>query len=357
MSVVNHTPFPALAFRQYNLAGNLNGVVVVQGTFYLSRGGPLLPAREQVPLRTQDEYEGDPHGTSCVGQTALVPFKPGTDVTFIGDTYAPGSIALPCWDCALTAGPVSKTLRVHGPRWWEPVVETQTTGLIFKKTIETLAGWRLSEAEPARSVALDWTLAAGDAWNKASANPLDAPLNPIGRMPPPTAPESRGDRIAAPRIESPARPLRDWRQAPPPESFGHVPPWWRQRLPLAGTFDQTWLEIRHPLLPADFDYRFWQSAHPDLIVPGWLGGGEPFELVNLLPDAERLRGRLPGIGLSMRLPRGDGFGTADLNLDGVYFDMRPGAGHVVLTWRAGFPWPDGKGEPEIAPRSPIGELV
>ncbi len=31
MTVDNHTPFPALAFRQYNMAGDLLGVGVARG--------------------------------------------------------------------------------------------------------------------------------------------------------------------------------------------------------------------------------------------------------------------------------------------------------------------------------------
>ncbi|MDO5622439.1 MAG: DUF2169 domain-containing protein, partial [Paracoccus sp. (in: a-proteobacteria)] len=97
------------------------------------------------------------------------------------------------------------------------------------------------------------------------------------------------------------------------------------------------IKNRHPLLPQDFDFRFWQCAHPDLITRGWLHGDEPFELCNLLRGHPRLSGRLPAIRLQMRLPVSGGTGVAPFVLDGVHFDMRPGIGCVFLTWRAGFP--------------------
>ncbi|MFD1747401.1 DUF2169 domain-containing protein [Rhizobium helianthi] len=82
MSVENHTPFPALAFRQYNMAGDMMGVVVARGTFKLTKDGPLRLADEQYPLVMSDTYEGDPHETPQVACTDLAPFKPGTDITW-----------------------------------------------------------------------------------------------------------------------------------------------------------------------------------------------------------------------------------------------------------------------------------
>ena len=45
MSVDNHTPFPALAFRQYNMVGDMMGVVVARGTFKLGAGTDLIKKR------------------------------------------------------------------------------------------------------------------------------------------------------------------------------------------------------------------------------------------------------------------------------------------------------------------------
>lgn len=58
MSILNHTNFPALAFRQYNLQGSLNGVIVVRGAFKLVDDGPLKPIKEQPSLILSDTYSG-----------------------------------------------------------------------------------------------------------------------------------------------------------------------------------------------------------------------------------------------------------------------------------------------------------
>lgn len=359
MSVINHTPFPALAFRQYNLAGNMNGVVVVQGTFNLVDGGPMETAPDQLPLQMTDEFEGDPFASSMTAQTALVPFKPSSDVTFIGSTFAPGGKALRSWCCAIGVGSVSKKLRVTGPRDWVPLIVRRKKGLLQKEIVEEIAGWKLTEPEPVAEVPIDWTLAACDLAQNLAANPETAPngLNPLGIGWISGKPGAKDARFAAPQIENPDRPLKAPDQKLAPEGFGYISPWWKTRLQYAGTYDDNWLKNRHPLLPQDFDFRFWQSAHPDLISAKWFRGDEAYRLENLVYGHPDLRGHLPGIAMRMRLPRGDGFGLADFVLDGVHFDLRAGKAHAVLTWRTGFPWPDGQGTPEIAAYSLLAEVA
>lgn len=350
MSVVNHTPFPALAFRQYNLAGNMNGVVVVQGTFNLIEGGAMEPADDQLPLQMSDEFEGDSFSSSMIAQTALVPFKPSGDVTFVGSTFAPREKALKSWICAIGVGPVSKRLRVTGPRDWVPLIVRHKKGLLQKEIVEEIAGWKLTDPEPVTEVPIDWTLAACDLAQNLAPNPETAPnaQNPLGIGWISGQPRSKEARFAAPQIENPDEPLKTPDQKLAPEGFGYISPWWKTRLQFAGTYDDDWLKNRHPLLPQDFDFRFWQSAHPDLISKTWFRGDESYHLENLVYGCPDVRGTLPKIGLRMRLPRGDRFGLADFVLDGVHFDLRSGKAHAVLTWRTGFPWSDGKGMPEIA---------
>jgi hypothetical protein len=52
------------------------------------------------------------------------------------------------------------------------------------------------------------------------------------------------------------------------------------------------MKHRHPLVPEDFDERFYQSAPADQQAPGFLTGGEPVVLMNL-SSQELLRFTLP----------------------------------------------------------------
>ena len=131
----------------------------------------------------------------------------------------------------------------------------------------------------------------------------------------------------------------DWRSTPEPQGFGLVSPWWQFRQQYSGTYDDGWREERHPLLPRDFDARFWQAAHPDLIATPHLKGDENYELVNLSSQHPVAKGSLPGLTLGVHCSREDRDEWHVLKLDGVQFDWR-NDGRVLLTWRIRFPLPE-----------------
>lgn len=343
MSVDNRTPFPSLAFRQYNLAGDLLGVVVARGTFKLTNGGPLQIADKQYPLVMSDTYDGDPHLTPQMACTDLAPYKPATDVTFLGAAFAPAGKPASSWTCGLRVGPVEKRLRVHGPRFWNAKIRKTWIGLIDRSKEDALEGWELSEGQPVAYVPLDWRLAFGGKTEKETveANPIGIGLVDEARF-------KDQAKWPAPQIEAENRPIRFVRDRPQPAGFAPISPFWKDRADLAGTYDDEWLEKRHPLLPEDFDYAFWQSAPRDQITENWLYGNEPFELTHLLPGYEVLKGFLPKITLQLAMNQSNGWEAGPMVLDGVHFDMRPGIGRVFLTWRIGFPWPERRGLPVLS---------
>lgn len=67
-----------------------------------------------------------------------------------------------------------------------------------------------------------------------------------------------------------------------PAGWGVVGRGWPTRLPFAGTYDEKWLNERHPWLPKDFDFAYWNCATPDLQVHH-LTGNEIITFTNMLP--------------------------------------------------------------------------
>jgi hypothetical protein len=100
----------------------------------------------------------------------------------------------------------------------------------------------------------------------------------------------------------------------------------------AGTFDKAWRAERSPKMPADFNYRFYNGAHPDLQVKGFLAGNEPVELINLTPEGH-MRFALPGIIPRCRVLRARQKEEEKivLNLDTVFIE--PGRQRFCLVWR------------------------
>lgn len=343
MELINRLPFPAMAFRQFDANGDLDCVVSVRGTFEHVQNGRLRLCRGQEDFQWEDAYDGDPHAGPLLRQTDLTPEKAGTDITFLGNAYAPGSTPAPSWQIGLQVGQLSKRLEVHGARFWRPVVKEKWAGFSAKEAKRVLTDWQLTEAEPASSVPICWSKAyggqipgTGDPENETPAD-VEA-RNPLGcgivnlDMPWDHTP------VAAPQITLPGEKL-NWREPTVPQGMGLVSPWWRSRQQYAGTYDDTWLNDRHPLLPKDFDARFWQCAHPDLIATPWLEGNEEYLLENLHPELSFAKGALPDVKLGVHCRREDCGEWHLLDLDGVFFDWR-GDSRVVLTWRTRFPLHD-----------------
>lgn len=340
MELDNRLTFPAMAFRQFDAAGELDCIVSVRATFTHVQDGIIDIAREQESFQWEDAYEGDPHQTVLLRQSDLTPDKPGTDISFLGKAWTPSKEPQKSWRASIRVGGVSKEIEVCGQRFWQPVIKEKWAGFSAKEPKRVIRDWMLTDPELARQVTICWTNAfggiipgTGDTETDISAdverrNPLGCGIVNLD-MPADTPP------VRAPQITLPGERL-DWKEAPEPQGFGLVSPWWRSRQQYTGTYDDAWVAERHPLLPRDFDNRFWQAAHPDLIAAHHLRGDENYELRNLHPDYSVAKGQLPGLTLGVRCQGEDSDDWYVLKLDSVQFDWR-NDGRVLLTWRARFP--------------------
>lgn len=316
----NDTPFAAMGFAQLHRDGGLMACLAVRASYILGADGTLdLLGKQEIVLA--DEHEGDPHRTPMIRVGDLIPFKPVADVTVVGSAHAPESRPAKIWTVALSVGGHSAALRVHGPRHWVP-------GLTLLKPT-----WKLGEAEPAETVALDYGLAAGGRHLGDPGGEADR-RNPIGPGIAHIEHTRPGRAFSAPQIDTAAAPVAGPYDAPEPQGFGPIPPWWVQRQRHAGTYDAAWKAERHPRLPADFDYRFYQTAHPSLILPGYLRGDEAVRVEGCRPGGKPLAFTLPGL-----VPVADHAWDDEravrsrLNLDGLHLDLRGDSPRLDLTWR------------------------
>ena len=339
-----------MAFRQLDLAGEMECVVVARGRFSLRLDAPMILDHRQPDLNWQDTYQGAPHSSSLLHATDLTPFRPGTDVSILGDAYAPGDKPLPFWTCGIQiSNRLDRVLRVTGPRRW--VVRSTKTRLGPLKLTQggQPNAWQVTEPDLARSVPLDWALAYGGPTLGLPDNESPSPVmldNPLGIGVIDLLRTAIDRDYPAPQIEWADAPIQSFNAsevAPAPAGFGLASPWWPCRLRHAGTYNEQWLEHRHPLLPEDFDDRFWQSAPPKMVVEPWLQGDESFILSNLHPDYPRLSGFLPRSRMVVRvhLPRAV-VEDRELALDSLQFDLRPGLFECQITWRTRFPLPDAR---------------
>lgn len=340
MELDNRLPFPAMAFRQFDTEGDLDCIVAMRGTFIHVQDSVVEVLREQESFQWEDAYEGDPHRTVLLRQSDLTPDKPGTDISFLGDALSPSKEPEKSWTISIRVGNVAKEIDVCGPRFWQPVIKEKWAGFSAKRPKRVISGWTLGEPEPTRQVSVCWKNAYGGVIpgtdDAEGSTPADVERrNPLGcgivtlDMP------ADAQIVRAPQITACGETL-DWRDAPEPQGLGLVSPWWCSRQQYTGTYDDAWLKERHPLLPRDFDTKFWQAAHPDLIATPHLRGDENYELHNLHPEHRIAKGRLPGLTLGVHCQREDRDEWHVLKMDSVQFDWRKD-GRILLTWRARFP--------------------
>lgn len=318
----NATPFAALGFEQWHRDGPTMGVVTVRGRYILSEDDRLCLADDQ-QIVFGDEYQGGPSSGCLVRTGDIVPHKPSADITAAAKSYPIIEDQAASWECGIRVAALKYIIRCYGRRYWEP-----------KPRRRGEVEWRLSEPELSKGISLDYRAAGG---GRVVGDPQGSVshFNPLGRgiLHPRYTPTDQ--RYEAPSVDSEAAPILDPFTEVEPQGFAPIPPFWKSRLQHAGTFDDGWLEERHPRLPKDFDYRFYQSAHPSLVYPGYLSGEETVAVAGLTADRRVRRFTLPRANLMTTFQFVGGQSISlPMNLDGLHLDFRnEGELLVELTWR------------------------
>ena len=298
---------------------------IVKGAFVLSSSGALEALAEPAPVDLAGTRNGPEEDSSYKYEPEVAFVKPATDVVLIGHAHAPSPGARVV-DVGVKVGPVQKIVRVFGDRFWvkqgRDVVATRP---------------QLFERMP-----LVYERAYGG-WDKADPDERQwrfDPRNPVGRgFGDPLRMVGEGS-LPMPNLEDPHHPIKRYGDVPPPAGFGFVSPDWQPRARYAGTYDEAWEKERKPLLPRDFDRRFFNAASPGLVAPGYLRGDEDVVVVNASPTPQ-LRFKLPGVPppeCSIELRRG-GTSVLRTNLDTVIINTDENL--VFLLWRAFMRVPNG----------------
>uniref|UniRef100_UPI000CAFE61D DUF2169 domain-containing protein n=1 Tax=Psychromonas sp. Urea-02u-13 TaxID=2058326 RepID=UPI000CAFE61D len=108
---------------------------------------------------------------------------------------------------------------------------------------------------------------------------------------------------------------------------------WLPRRQWAGTYDEVWQTTRAPYLPDDFDKRFLNAAHSDLVYPGYLQGGEPILIKNMHPAGD-IQLTVPQVKMLCQANMGSKQIPLKLNIETL--TLEPNKQLLSMVWLAHF---------------------
>jgi hypothetical protein len=290
-------------------------VAVVKVTCTWATGQAIVVEDKPVPVNLAGQYRSDLPDSSYLYEPETALSKPATDVVLIGHAHSGGRS---CVDVSISVGKLTKTVRAHGDRFW----------------YRSFTGIERTQPAAFEKIPLEYERAFGG-WDRTDSdleNHRFEPRNPAGvgfrlRKSP-----LKGE-VPLPNLEDPRYPICQYGDTPPPAGFGFTSPHWHPRSVYAGTYDDAWTRTRSPLLPVDFDRRFFNAASPGLVATGYLKGGEAVAIENATPEGW-LRFDLPGLSpprCRLRL-RGRKDEFLETNLDTVIINADEKL--LFLIWRA-----------------------
>lgn len=315
----NQTPFAAERTWVRDKNGAEVWLVAVKGTFDILPDGTTVPAEKQEDVVMAPEFSGDPNSSSLFNDTDLPHKKLATDVLLQGHAYAPEGKPVTELLVGFKLASIQKILRVTGDRFWQ----------------DSLGGVQISEPKPFEKMPLVYERAFGGMdLNDPDESKHDWDVrNPAGCGFATKAEYLIGKPV--PNIEDPNALLTNWKQRPIPVGFGPIAGHWHPRVRLAGTYDENWEKTRQPLLPEDFDERYYQSAPKDQQVAGFLKGEEAIQMVNLTPGG-KFQFRLPRIFLGFTTHFFDG--TSENHRAVLHtVILKPDLPQVVMVWHTHLP--------------------
>ncbi|MBF2715073.1 DUF2169 family type VI secretion system accessory protein [Agrobacterium vitis] len=352
--LINNTPYPNFRYYSRDNQDREFGIVIVKATYEIAPSGRLLVAEEQAPMVFTDLCHGDVNVSSLWHPSDMVPNKPATDVIVNAVARTAGGDRKPSWECGIVIeddnGPkLEKWLQVTGPREWQPRWKRDLSEREkgeWRKHRRLFDRWILTEPEPISALPLHYEYAYGgevpqgqdDNGNQAFDTDT---CNPIGRG---KLDQDWSDHTIphpAPQIELLSEPIAQPYKTYSPQSLGPIPPAWDPRLPLAGTYDQNWIDNIWPAWAPDYSFAFHNSAHPDLVVHPYLKGTERFRLIGLCAKAQEISFSLPDEHLFVEFVGEDNvLDKKNMVLDTVFLDISAVSRRdwrVFLSWRVNFP--------------------
>lgn len=312
MELINVSPFAAKHLITNDGYGRETLLVVVKATYAVAAKSQLTA--QPTDIVVADEYHGEPGASSIKSTGDLSLFKPHAEVLVSGCAY-PRQPADRSVEVALRMASVEKRLRVFGDRIWQ----------------KTPLGYRPSDPLAFDKIPVVYERCFGGADESLTDQPQYWAYNPVGCGFAGKSSSMPFAGLPVPNVLSADAAL----QAPSADAqtacFAAIAPHWLPRVAHAGTYDATWQKEVMPLLPRDFDPKYYQAAPRDQILPNFIHGGEVVCIENM-SAAHLLEFEIPQQKPLISLNLGDDLLELSANCDTLQIDCEQR--QFSLVWRA-----------------------
>lgn len=321
MDFVNETKVEAGWTLGFEPDGRELLIIAIKATYIIpSHGAEPVLADEQVPLTDADEFTGEPGSTAVKYETDYAHRKPMCDVLLNGSAYAPDGRPASRVQVGLKVGVMSKSFNVIGDRYWE--AGTLSIGPGYPGNFLTMP------------ISYDNAFGGVDNFHQDESKHSTYVWNPVGTGYHEDLSGALVDGTPMPNTEELNKtvkmPLNSYR----PMAFSAMGRNFKSRYPLAGTYDQQWLDNQAPFWPDDFDFLYFQAAPKDQQIP-YPKGGEWVMLQNLTPEGVT-KFQLPRLSMPVVLMPYRG---KDQHVDAVVDTLviEPDKRRFMMTGRVSYP--------------------
>ncbi len=302
MRTKNLTPFLFAATPTSLRPPKPSATLHVRGAFRLAPGEPVLPL---LALGAQGSLSGDEFSPddderrgALLRASDFADHKPNVDILVRAHCHTPSGKPLTECPVRFSVGPVSKLLRVVGPRKWERGIFSDSP----------------SKPEPFTDLPIDYEHAFGGP---------DHAHNPSGKG---------VGTPDLPNIEGPSDVITSRSDRFLPRGFGPLSPFWPDRASKVGKeYGKSYREKRAPYYAEDFDWSHFNAAPVDQQT-ATMRGDEEMSFQNLHPRSALFSAKLPGVRIRTFLRDKSGHAReVKMRLDTVFADIQ--AETLYLSWR------------------------
>ena len=259
MKFDNNTPYEAGRYVVQDEKGKDLLIIVVKATYEFNHDGSLTISDKQEKVELADQYFGDSETTGIKYASDVTYGKKSSDIALIGHAVAMKEKTKKSY-VIFNVGKIRKKIAVFGDRYWQSI----------------LGVTKISSPERFTKIPLVYENCFGgrDLSTKKEKHHEFETGNYIGTGLKAKKSKLKIKEIKLPNLEDPDNLIKSLKDRPKPTGLGFINPNWEPRLGFAGTYDENWQKNKMPLLPDDFNTKVNHAAHPDLIYPGFLKGGE-----------------------------------------------------------------------------------